>query len=81
MSPDLFSSVDGYMATVVSLLSATLFLVGFCWLYGYDRLMIDFIFWYDPKHPTITKAIVIGSASIVAPITLLVRVFDYLLLV
>ena len=79
MSPDLFSSVDGYMATVVSLLSATLFLVGFCWLYGYDRLLIDFIFWYDPKHPTITKAIVIGSASIVAPLTLLVSAVNYFL--
>ena len=61
------------MVTMVALFSTLLFVIGFCWVYGTERLMIDFIFWYDPTHPGITKFVVIGLTSIVVPITLLVN--------
>ena len=64
------------MVTITALLSTALFVIGFCWSYGYERLIIDFIFWYDPTYPGVTKFIVIGLLSIVAPITLLVRYLD-----
>ena len=71
-SPDLISSFDGYAVTILSISSTILFSIGFCWIYGYERVIIDFIFWFNPTYPVVTKIIVIAFSSIVVPINLLV---------
>ena len=76
-SPDLISSFDGYAVTILSISSAILFSIGFCWIYGYERLIIDFIFWFNPTYPVVTKVVVIVFSAIVVPISLLVsRLFQ-----
>ena len=74
-SPDLISSLDGYTLTVLSISTVILFAIGLCWIYGYKSLIIDFIFWFDPIHPIVTKILVIVFASVVLPIGLLVSHF------